>query len=82
MSQIYQILSKENEISPLREQLAEQSAGQFVVSVIAQELRSLSEEWQTSNLASTIFETIKELLRSSRAAEISQKLHTIFSGKN
>ncbi|MCB9800976.1 MAG: hypothetical protein H6773_02235 [Pseudomonadales bacterium] len=82
MSQVYQILSKESESSPLSEQLADQSAGQFLLSVVAQELRHLSEQLQESTIVSTSFETIKQLLRSIRATEISTRLQTIFSGKN
>lgn len=80
MSQVYQILSKESEGSPLSEQLAEQSTGQFILFVVAQELRHLSEQLQESTIVSTTFETIKQLLRSMRAKEMSEKLQTIFSG--
>lgn len=82
MSQIYQILSKESESSPLGEQLAEHSAGQFVLSVLAQEVRYLSEQWQELKLVPTTFETIKQMLRTIRATEISEKLQKKFSGEN
>ncbi|NCS97587.1 MAG: hypothetical protein GW762_03290 [Candidatus Pacebacteria bacterium] len=81
MTQTYQMISKENNASPLSELLFDQGVIQFMRSVIAQELNLVSEKLQDPALLSATFETIKSVLRTSRAAELTATLQSKFTGK-
>ncbi|NCN51324.1 MAG: hypothetical protein GW925_02620 [Candidatus Pacebacteria bacterium] len=75
------MISKENNASPLSELLFDQGVIQFMRSVIAQELNLVSEKLQDPALLSATFETIKSVLRTSRAAELTATLQSKFTGK-